>query len=233
MKHLVFFVIFTILFVTAARAADRPPNIVLILADDLGYNDVGFNGRKEWSTPNLDQLAKEGTVFRRFYTAAVVCAPSRAALLTGKYGIHNGVCGNGDQLVTEEETIAEVLKARGYATGLFGKWHLGGKDGQHPLDQGFDEYSGYLGGKQAWQKFPKEMWDGRELKPVDGYADTLFTDRALDFMERKKGDPFFLYLPYVASHSRVEAPAEEIAKHNGKLPERDPSKPLNATYAAE
>src|SRR5438876_10175763 len=109
-----------------ARAADRPPNIVMILADDLGFDDVSFNGRTEWTTPNHDRLAAEGTLFKRWYTAAVVCAPSRAALMTGRYSIHNGVTGNSSlDLPSEEVTIAEALKARGYATGLFGKWHHG------------------------------------------------------------------------------------------------------------
>src|SRR5213596_2860165 len=103
------------------QTSARPPNIVLMLADDLGYGDVSFDGRKEWTTPNLDRLAKEGTIFRRWYTAAVVCAPSRAALMTGRYGIHNGVTGNGSlDLPSEEVTIAEALKSRGYVSGLFG-----------------------------------------------------------------------------------------------------------------
>src|SRR5689334_8859074 len=99
----------------ALRAAERGPNIIMILADDLGWGDVSFNGRTEWSTPNLDRMAKEGTCFKRWYTAAVVCAPSRAALMTGRYSIHNGVTGNGSlDLPAEEVTIAEALKPRGY-----------------------------------------------------------------------------------------------------------------------
>src|SRR5687767_6095007 len=114
------------LCVSAAPAQAKKPNVLLIFADDLGYADVGFNGRTEWTTEHLDRLAKEGTVFKRWYTAGVVCAPSRAALMTGRYGIHNGVTGNGSlDLPTEEVTIAEALKAQGYKTGLFGKWHHG------------------------------------------------------------------------------------------------------------
>src|SRR5205814_8812466 len=115
---------FCVFHATTVIAADRPPNIVFILADDLGYADVGFDGRKEWATPNLDRLASQGTIFRRWYTAAVVCAPSRAAFLTGRYGIHNGVTGNADYLDPGETTIAEALRSRGYATALCGKWHL-------------------------------------------------------------------------------------------------------------
>ncbi len=103
----------------------RAPNIVLIMADDLGWGDVGFNGRTEWSTPNLDGLARQGRVLKRCYTAAVVCAPSRAAFLTGKSPIHSGVRRNDEDLPAEEVTIAEALKPLGYATALFGKWHHG------------------------------------------------------------------------------------------------------------
>ena len=221
-----------------AIAAPKPPNIVFIFADDLGYADVSFNGRREWSTSNLHRLSQEGTVFRRWYTAGVVCAPSRAALMTGRYGIHNGVTGNASlDLPAEEITIAEALKARGYATGLFGKWHHGaprpGKESwTHPMDQGFDEFYGYCDAVKAWQKFPKEMYEGREVRPCEGYADTLFTNRALDFIQRHKSEPFFLYLPYIASHGVIEAPQEDIALFKGKFREKDPEKPINATYAA-
>jgi arylsulfatase A-like enzyme len=220
-------------------AAEKKPNFVLILADDLGYADVSFNGRREWSTPNLHRLAQDGTVFRRWYTAGVVCAPSRAALMTGRYGIHNGVTGNGSlDLPSEEITIAEALKAGGYATGLFGKWHHGGarpgkKGFTHPMDQGFDEFFGFVNAVHAWQKFPKELWEGRELKPSQGYADTLFADHAIDFIKRHKAEPFFLYVPLVATHGNVGAPQEEIDAFKGKFKESDPDKPLNATYAAE
>lgn len=230
------------------RAAERAPNIVLILADDLGWNDVGFNGRREWATPNLDRLAGRGTVFSRFYTAAVVCAPSRAALMTGKYTIHNGVSRNNDDLPRDEVTIAEALKAQGYATALFGKWHHGKAKAQgpeakaskddsatsyvHPMDQGFDEFFGFTDATHAWEKFPETLWNGRKRVPVSGYADDLFTDHAVDFLKRHRDRPFFLYVPYTATHFHVEAPEDEVALHRGKLPETDPAQPVNATYAA-
>ena len=175
----------------------RPPNIVLIVADDLGWGDVGFNGRTEWSTPNLDRLARQGTVFQRCYTAAVVCAPSRAAFLTGKYTIHSGVRRNDDDLPAEEVTIAEALKPLGYTTALFGKWHHGkprdGKKGYvHPLDQGFDEFFGYTDAVHAWEKFPTTLWNGRERVPVSGYIDDLITDRAVEFLGQAQGRPVLL-----------------------------------------
>lgn len=217
----------------------RRPNIILILADDLGWGDVSFNGRTEWRTPHIDRLAAQGTIFRRWYTAGVVCAPSRAALMTGKYTIHNGVSGNSADLPGEETTIAEALKPLGYTTGLFGKWHRGGRrrpgetSAVHPLDQGFDEFYGYIDAGKAWEKFPKELYAGRKLKPVSGHADTLFTDQAINFIKRHQDRPFFLYQAYVAPHLRIEAPAEDIAEHVGKFKERDPKRPLYATYAAQ
>src|SRR5688572_2950295 len=116
-------VIFVLLCLgSLASAQEKKPNILLVLADDLGFADVSFNGRREWTTSHLHRLSQEGTVFRRFYTAGVVCAPARAALLTGRYGIHNGVTGNSSlDLPAEEVTIAEALKPLGYATGIFGK----------------------------------------------------------------------------------------------------------------
>lgn len=208
---------------------------MLILADDLGWSDVGFDGRTEWETPNLDRLAAEGTVFRRWYTAAVVCAPSRAALLTGRYGIHNGVATNQQDLPSHEVTLAEALRPRGYVTALMGKWH-GTADPQgryvHPLDQGFDEFFGFTDGRHAHQKFPEQLWHGREMRPVSGYADTLFTDRALEFVTRHRDRPFFLYLAYTAPHFAMEAPAEDVARYRGRFKEKDPSRPVNAIYAA-
>src|SRR5688500_12764215 len=139
------------------QSADRP-NLLFLFADDMGWGDTSFNGRKEWSTPNLDRAASQGTIFTRWYSAATVCAPSRACLLTGKYTIHNGVRNNSADLPASEVTIAEALKPLGYATSLIGKWHRGRlHDGSftHPLDQGFDATLGYLDARHAWEHFPK------------------------------------------------------------------------------
>jgi arylsulfatase A len=220
-----------------ASAAARSPSIVLIYADDLGYADVGFNGRAEWSTPNLDRLAARGTRFTRFYAAAAVCAPSRGAMLTGRATIHCGVRRNEDDLPADEVTIAEALRARGYATALFGKWHHGrprgpGRSYVHPMDQGFDEFFGFTDAIHAWEKFPVALWDGRRKTPVAGFADDLFTDRAVAFLRRHRDRPFFLYLPYTATHFHIEAPDDEVARHRGRFREADPARPLNASYAA-
>ncbi len=224
--------------------AERRPNIIMILADDLGWGDVGFNGRKEWKTPNLDRLAKQGTKFNRWYVGGVVCAPSRAVLMTGKYTIHNGVSGNSSDLPAEETTVAEVLRDNGYRTALFGKWHAGRsrsggkKEGVHPMDHGFDEFFGFTSAVHAWEHFPKELWFGREKKPLpntNGYTATLFTDRSVEFLSRmakKPEQPFFLYLAYTEPHLWVEAPAEDVAKQKGRFVEKNPAKPVNANYAA-
>jgi len=217
--------------------ADRAPNIVLIVADDLGWGDVGFNGRTEWTTPHLDRLAADGVVLRHCYSAAPICGPSRGAFLTGKYTIHTGVRRNDQDLPLEEVTIAEALKHRGYRSGLFGKWQHGkprsGRDHYvHPMDQGFDDFFGFTDSYDALEKFPTQLWRGRQRVQVSGYVDDLITDRAIDFLERQKDAPFFLDVSYLAPHFSIAAPAEEIERLKGKVPEADPSHPQNATYAA-
>lgn len=202
------------------------PNFLFLFADDLGWGDVGFNGRKDWPTPNLDKLAAQGTNFTRWYTAAVVCAPSRAALMTGKYGIHNGVSGNSSDLPADQVTLADALKKHGYATAMFGKWHHGRprpgmKSYRHPLDLGFDEFMGYTDAVHAWEHFPKELWFGRERKPVKGYSPTLLADQAIDFLKRKKDTPFFLYVPFIEPHLLIEAPDEDVALFKGKFTDND------------
>ena len=221
-----------------AQPAARP-NIVLILADDVGWGDIGFNGRTSWRTPHMDRLAREGALLRRFYTGAVVCAPSRGVLLTGKYTIHNGVRLNNEDLPADQLTIAELLQQHGYTTALFGKWHHGaprveGQSYVHPIDQGFGEFFGFTDAREAWEKFPKQLWFGREQKPVEGYADDMFVDRAMQFIKAQADAqrPFFLYLPLISGHGRILAVSDELEKHAGRFEEADPAKPLNATYAA-
>lgn len=215
----------------------RRPNIVMILGDDLGFGDVGFHGRTEWATPRLDALAKQGRVLERCYTAAVVCAPSRAALMTGKSPVHSGVRKNDEDLPPEETTIAEALKPLGYHSGIFGKWHHGRPRGGrktyvHPMDHGFDEFFGYTDAVVAWEKFPKKIWSGRTEIPISGYFDDLVTDKAVDFIGRSAGKPFFVYLPLIGSHFNVAAPAEEIALHQGQFTDQGDLAKIEATYAA-
>jgi arylsulfatase A-like enzyme len=213
------------------------PNIVFILADDLGWGDVGFNGRRDWHTPNLDRLARQGTTFRRWYTSAVVCAPSRAALLTGRYPIHCGVSSNSQDLPRAETTLAEALRPLGYHSALFGKWHSGqprggAVDPVHPLEHGFEQFIGYTNAVHAWQHFPTNLWFGRELRPVHGYSATLLTEQAIGFIRQPRAGPFFLYLAYIEPHLRIEAPPEDMARFRGRFGEKDPNHPVNAGYAA-
>jgi len=214
------------------RAADRPPNIVMILCDDLGWNDVSFTGKPAWRTPNLDRLAAQGTVYTRWYTAAPICAPSRACLLTGRYTIHNGVTTNGADLPASEVTIARALKDRGYATALVGKWHRGGGNWVHPLDRGFDQTYGYLTAREAWEHFPKTLWRGKAEEPASGFSSDILSGEAIQFIDRNRTRPFFLYLAYIEPHLKIEAPPEDVARFKGKFEEKDPANPLNATYAA-
>lgn len=211
-----------------ALSEARPPNLVIILADDLGYADVGFNGRKLYHTPNLDKLAREGTIFRRFYSGGVICGPSRASLLTGKYTIHTGVSGNGRDLPADETNLAEALKPLGYRSALIGKWDSGGL----PVDRGFDEFIGYANDAEAWEHFPKYLWFGHEKRPVSGFSADLLAGYGADFVKRNKNNPFLLYLAFIEPHLKLEAPAADIARLHKTIPEYDPSRPYNATYAA-
>lgn len=218
-----------------APAQTRKTNFLFLYADDMGWGDVGFNGRKEWSTANLDRLAAQGTIFDRWYTAFPVCAPSRAALLTGKYTLHCGVRRNGDDLAPSEVTIAEALKPLGYTSALIGKWHHGNKPGggfTHPLDQGFDYTFGYLDARHAWEHFPKYLYRGRDEVQVEGYSCDLIEKEASKFIRENRTKPFFLYVPFIEPHFLIEAPEENVAKYRGKFKEKDPGQPLNATYAA-
>ncbi len=213
----------------------RKPNFLFLFADDMGWSDVGFNGRKDWATPNLDRLASQGTVFDRWYTACPVCAPSRAALMTGKYGIHNTVRNNSTDLPTGEVTIAEALKPRGYATALIGKWHRGNLPGggfTHPLDQGFDTTFGYLDARHAWEHFPKTLFRGRDEVPVTGYSSDILADEAIQYFRQHRDTPFYLQLSFIEPHFLVEAPDEDVKAYAGKFKEKDPSQPYNARYAA-
>ncbi len=216
-------------------AQTRKPNFVFLYADDMGWGDVGFNGRKEWTTPNLDRLASQGTVFERWYTGMPLCAPSRACLLTGKYTIHHGVRNNGTDILSSEVTIAEALKPLGYKSALFGKWHRGRlPDGSftHPLDQGFDETFGYLDAIHAWEHFPKKLWRGRKEEEVKGYSSDILVDESIRFLKENQNNPFFLYVPFIEPHFHVEAPEEDVKLYRGKFPEKDPANPFNANYAA-
>ncbi|QJE94447.1 sulfatase [Luteolibacter luteus] len=210
-----------------AHAADRP-NIVFILADDLGYTDVSTYGSKYYETPNIDRLAQEGVKFTNGYTNGPNCQPTRAALISGQYGPRTGIytVGNidrfdwksqalrpADNVVTlpaDKITIAQSLKNAGYATGLFGKWHLGGQPAAHPSKRGFDEAIVSNGKHFNFVTDPKVSY------PEGTYLADFLTDKAVDFIERHKDGPFFLYVPHFGVHSPYEAKKELIEKFKAK-----------------
>lgn len=192
------------------------PNIVLILADDMGYGDFGCFNYGASKTPVLDQLTREGRCLTQHYSASPVCAPARASLLTGRYPHRTGVIdtletSGLDRLALRERTIADLLRAAGYVTGLVGKWHNGGFDRRyHPNRRGFDEFAGFCGG---WQPYWKWQLDRNgSLSRGDGrYLTDVFTDQALDFVRRHRSERFFLYLAYNAPHFPFEARNDDLA----------------------
>lgn len=197
-----------------ASARATKPNILFILADDLGYGDLGCYGQKLIATPNIDKLASESMRFTQFYCGSTVCAPSRCALMTGLHTGHARIRGNARaDLLPEDVTIAEVLKGVGYRTALVGKWGLGtaGNSGV-PNRQGFDEFYGFLDQKHAHTQYPTQLWENETEVFLDGnfgpgrkdYAQDLFTKRALRFLEANKTGPFFLYLSYTTPHANNE-----------------------------
>lgn len=218
--------------------SERLPNVIIILADDQGYGDLGCYGAKGFTTPNIDRIAAEGIRFTNFYVAQAVCSASRASLLTGCYAERVGIQGALMPtavigLASGEETIASLLRKRGYATGVFGKWHLGHHREFLPLQHGFDEYFGLpysndmwpvgFDGKPALQgpkssHPPLPLIDGNEkVEEVGTLADqdkltTRYTERAVRFIEKNKDKPFFLYLP----HSMPHVPLGVSGKFRGK-----------------
>ncbi len=197
-----------------AQTLPGKPNIIFILADDLGYGDLGCYGQQRISTPNLDRIAAEGLRFTQAYSGCTVCAPSRCALITGLHTGHARIRANSRVPLEPGDTnVAKVLKSAGYHTGIIGKWGLGeaGTPGIPNL-QGFDEWFGYLNQQHAHTYYPDHLWDnqrelilGKNLGLKQQYSHDLFTERALDFVGRQKaGAPFFLYLAYTIPHANDE-----------------------------
>lgn len=234
-----------LLIFTAPALADeakRPPNIVFILADDLGYSELGSYGQEKIHTPNLDKLAQEGMRFTDFYCGNAVCAPSRCVFMTGKHGGHAYVRDNGDPgemlpetkalgaefpgqnpIPAEEVTIAEVLKQKGYATAAIGKWGLGhfGSTGD-PNKQGFDLFYGFNCQRHAHNHYPNYLWRNREKEVQPGndrtlkgetYSQSQFRNVAIEFIEENAEKPFFLYLPFAVPHLSIQVPDEDLEEY--------------------
>lgn len=200
------------------EALNRPPNVILIFTDDQGYNDVGVFGAADIATPHLDQMAKEGTMLTSYYAAQAVCSASRAGILTGCYpnriGIHNALGpGNTHGINASEITLAEMLKSQGYATAIFGKWHLGHHKKFLPTRHGFDEWFGIPYSNDMWPYHPQQgpvfNFPDLPLYENETVIDTLIeqsqlttqiTERSVDFINRNKDNPFFLYVPHPQPH---------------------------------
>ncbi len=189
--------------------AERPPNVVVFLADDMGWGDLSIHGNTNLRTPNLDSLAQSGATIDRFFVCSV-CAPTRAEFLTGRYHSRGGVRGvsaGQERLNTDERTLADAFKAAGYATGCFGKWHNGSQWPYHPNARGFDEFYGFTSGHWGEYYDPPLEHNGESVRGK-GYIADGFTDHALAFIERNKHRPFLCYLPFNTPHSPFCVPDE-------------------------
>lgn len=224
----------------AAQAAVSRPNIIYILADDLGYTDIAVNGSKYYETPNIDRLAAQGMRFTNYHNCQN-CAPTRAALMTGQYGARTGVytvgaidrfewakrplrpVDNVTNLPLDRQILPQAFKAAGYATAMFGKWHLGQQGAYVPGERGFDEAIVSNGRHFDFETAPKTAY------PAGQYLADFLTDKAVDFIRRKKDGPFFLYLPHFGVHSPHQAKAGLIEKFKAKAPVGGHRNP---TYAA-
>ncbi|MFN7140894.1 MAG: sulfatase-like hydrolase/transferase, partial [Limisphaerales bacterium] len=200
----------------------KQPNVVLIFADDLGWGDLSCYGEKRFSTPQMDRLAKEGAKLTDFYSTAPYCAPSRASLLTGRYQFRSNMMRNpspdsgvNDVGIPDSEiTLGEAFQKAGYQTACIGKWHLGHKPEFHPLRHGFHEYLGIL---YSHDMRPVELLDGTNVVEYPVVLPNLtkkYTARALEFIEKNRDKPFFLYIPHALPHKPLAA-SEELYKTSG------------------
>jgi arylsulfatase A-like enzyme len=211
----------------AEAQTNPPPNIVYILADDLGYGDLSCYDQKEFSTPRIDSLARDGLKFTQHYAGSTVCAPSRCALMTGFHTGHAEIRGNkstadGESnapLSPQAVTVAKILQTKGYATGCFGKWGLGyhGNSGD-PQKQGFDEFFGYYDQAQAHNYYPPFLYHngGRIVLDRKTYSHDLIAEKGLEFIRKNKDKPFFCYMPVTIPHAAMQVPEEYVAPWRSK-----------------
>jgi len=207
---------------TEKENENQKPNILLILADDLGYNDLGFQGSEDLRTPNIDKLSKNGIIFNNAHVSASVCSPSRAGLLTGRYqqffGHEANVPPPHTGMDTNQLTMADLLKSNGYSTSINGKWHLGVLPEYHPNNRGFDHFWGFLGGHRDYfpndypEGHPKAMYTNQEFTPFNGkYLTDAQGDSAVAFIDRTDENPFFMFLSFAAPHAPMHALEEDMA----------------------
>ena len=235
---LLFSLLFALSGIGGAQTA-RKPNILLIVGDDMGYADVGFHGCQDIPTPNLDALARGGVRFTNGYVSGPYCSPTRAGMLTGRYQQRFGHEFNPSPqesrdhaagLPLTETTMADRFKAAGYRTAMFGKWHLGSRDNQHPLSRGFEQFYGFLGGEHSYldpeTTTDRAVLDGRTPVREMKYLTEELADRAEAFIKQQGQQPFFLYLPFNAVHTPMHA----IEKYLQRFP--NITDPQRRTYAA-
>ncbi|MBI5689190.1 MAG: sulfatase-like hydrolase/transferase [Verrucomicrobia bacterium] len=201
-------------FASAAAGTVSKPNLLFIVGDDMGYADVGFHGCKDIPTPHLDALAASGMRFTNGYVSGPYCSPTRAGLLTGRYQTRfghefNPAGTNG--LPLGEKTIADRLKAAGYATGLVGKWHLGAQPAMHPQQRGFSEFFGFLGGAHSYFNVAGMLRGTEQIQELD-YTTDAFGREACAFIERHREHPWFLYLAFNAVHTPMDATSDRLKK---------------------
>src|ERR1019366_2913924 len=234
MRRFVLALIAALALFTPARAGEpKKPNIIYILADDLGYGELGCYGQKKIKTPNLDKMAAQGLRFTQHYAGNAVCAPSRCVLMTGKHSGHAQIRNNtetkpdGQQpIAADTVTIARLLKSIGYVTGMIGKWGLGMHDSTgDPQKQGFDHFFGYYCQRHAHNHYPTFLWRDAEKVPLEGnpggatgkqHSHDLFEKEALAFIRKNKNKPFFLYLPFTIPHVALQVPEDSLAEYKGK-----------------
>ncbi|TKD63474.1 arylsulfatase [Flavobacterium sp. ASW18X] len=220
------------------QGVEKRPNIIYILADDLGYGDLSILGQKKFETPNIDKLAQDGMLFTQHYSGSTVCAPSRSALMTGLHTGHTFVRGNKEirpegqyPLDSSVVTVAELLKSAGYVTGAFGKWGLGypGSEGD-PNRQGFDMFYGYNCQRMGHNYYPYHLWENQtkvaitanQGKKEGAYAPDVIHQKAVEFLERNKDTTFFMYYPSIIPHAELLVPDSLLQKFQGKyLPEKE------------
>lgn len=210
-----FAMLFAALVAVPLYGDNDKPNIIVILADDLGYGDTSlFDG---WvKTPQLERMAREGLTFADFHANSSVCSPTRAAFLTGRYQQRVGIIDvlarhlDTPPLDPQELTMGKVMKKAGYRTALFGKWHLGKKLANNPVHHGFDEFRGYLDGYVDYHNHAREWYHNLKVEPQKGYSTHLITQNAVDFIHRNSDSPFFLYVAHEAVHLPFQTPDDTL-----------------------
>jgi arylsulfatase A-like enzyme len=217
MKHLITLTALLLAPLAVLSAADAPkqkPNIIVILSDDMGYADIGVHGCKDITTPNIDRLAKGGVRFTDAYANGSFCTPTRAALMSCRYQHRYGIEDLGGPLPAQAHTLPQRLKAAGYVTGMVGKWHLGSTEGFTPVDRGFDQFFGFVGGGHQYiiqpggkGEYNAPILRNRESVNEQRYLTDAFGEEAAAFVERQRESkkPFFLYLAFNAVHTPLQA----------------------------